>query len=817
MTYVDPTGAHVDIAPISVDQKNKTWTFSTDAVLPEDASASKMTALSTGSIFNYRGLFTLYGIAGNQQLVWIAENSKYHKQIQAVHDVSKYDFNCLAAFANADGDSELFLGAGDGLYYFSAADLSTGGTKSKPTLPVMISQDPAFVNIQELYITTNEMVISVWAATGANQIVYQQFDFDINPLTPAVTLLGGGAGGHFAALLHPLNGSQQLFVLDSSQAKKTVTLLEQSGVSRLWQTSPYIIPSTGTNYDFTSYTAHIKIAGSDGLPIGTDAGAKHYVQLSCDGIMNVTCNGNAYTINSTGSTVEVDSSGCVTVMIPTNDLASPCLFLGDVPGATETYFNGAPVKIDPARKVKDGLAKVSDGPSLQTQAGSALPTGTSNESLQHAGPAVSQLHGEANKLSNTASSPHELDTLLKAATADGSTSWDLWHMLEKGIVQVLEFELQTIERAGKDVLHFVATLSKETFRFALISAEYCFKAISWVLKNFLGIDLSALIKWLGFLFGWDDIMDTQVVVVGYLNKFIDLTIQQIPTWAQDADSLLSDIENQANAVFGKSLPKDTNDQQSSNRHVNTTANSDTTTSDAGASPGANWLNYNVQHGSVGQSVSPSDSNTLTVASGDDDPMTKTSKAWDDCLGSIAHILGDIASDVFNLFRGDFTVGGIKQKLQSMLQDVIHDAMEGLKNFVNAIALTTIDLLKLFKTAANAELTKIPLLSFLWKVIGRGETFSMLNLVGLLIAIPTTVVTKMVTKKAPSASPAYPKIQAILNPRVSKTRTSTKVSTLVSQLTKLVSYNRANLFRNPTSPSRLPISVTQPTPSASLSG
>jgi hypothetical protein len=100
---------------------------------------------------------------------------------------------------------------------------------------------------------------------------------------------------------------------------------------------------------------------------------------------------------------------------------------------------------------------------------------------------------------------------------------------------------------------------------------------------------------------------------------------------------------------------------------------------------------------------------------------------------------------------------------NLLIKVVNDGIDGLKSIVSGAASLLVGVLQSFQSLLNQTLPNIPLLSALWDWISEGEAFTILNVVSLLIALPSTIITKIVTGKPPSAGSDYAQLQALLSP------------------------------------------------------
>lgn len=776
LTYIDPH-SHTQLTSIQLSADYSGWVYSANVVLPEEADPATTTVTPT-SINGARGLTSLYTVGGTQKLAFMGFYNGF--QVQAIHEQPDLIASSLSAYSDNNGDSVIMLGAADGLHYYSppAAITSSGS-------PTLLSADPAVLGASELYTTTSDNCTTIWLVNANQEVVYHQIDSNMNPITPPTVLLDATTGGRFAPLFDASSNSQQIFSLN--QAQQSMTILNQSGGSRLWSQTPYALPSTGVTYDFTSYSAHVSIVGADGLPIPSTAAAPAKVQLSSSSSVNIIANGNSFSIDQTGQAVPLGSDGTITVLIPTGDIASPYLYVTDVPSAPTPYFGGQTITIDPAHKVKDGLSSVTDGPSLQAQAGQYIPGSPSPAALSLAGTSIGQLHSKAQDLTAASTmarhvsfpkpgskrcsekEPHPRhhgrkhkpvhhNRKQKPIGSAKTMAWDAWHAFETGLKKVDSFSMKVVEEA----LCISLMVLGEEFLFELTEAEYCYKAVAWILKTFLGIQLPDIFAWLGFLFEWSDITDTQKILVQAFNAMIDAQIQEIAEIEGQVDGWLENLETRVNNSFNQSIPPATAAITSSQSGITTTANSDPTSTAARTSPGANWLNYQMSCSSAGPSLMHAGGTSSLGGGLKDDPVADLLGTIEGAFNPLKPLVQSTLIALGPIFAGEFTVGGAKTQMQATLQQLVDQCINALMTVVNGALDKVADILGLFKTLANAQLLEdIPLFSSLWKVIDAGQTFSLIDIVGLLLALPVTVITKGVTGKAPSQLPAWTKLENLL--------------------------------------------------------
>ncbi|KAL5589354.1 hypothetical protein FOVSG1_011221 [Fusarium oxysporum f. sp. vasinfectum] len=758
--YGDSAQMLQDIVSVTVSSDGKSWTYESSFVLPEAARLGQMSALSSASMFDYRGLFCLYPMSDSQHLTFVAPDTETKKQIQVMHDVTGMNVQCIATLPQSDGNTGVVFGSATGIHYFSAKEAIKKAAK-----PQVLSTDRAFANPTVLYLSRTDSVISIWAANGNNELVYQEFDAQLQPIAPAVTLLSSSDGGRFAALNHPTETfQQQLFVLSG---RGNVTMLEQSRTSRLWSRTPYLVPSTGSNYDYTSFTTHITITDQNGNPPFASKPGDLKMLLSCDGTLSVTCNGEARVITAVGTEIPVDDMGTITIMTPTDDISTPMFRLNNVPGSPKLLLD-TEITIDPAKKVKDRISKIHSADSLKAEAGSILQPDITPETLDKAGTAIGKLHSHISLLSSDSTSQSPPAPVMGADSSVLSTLWDAWEAIQNGLRKVFEFGFEVLD----GVMHFAITVAEGVLKFALTTVEYCFKAISWVLTNVLHIDISKLVKWLGFVFGWQDVIDTQIVFSKGVNKFLDLVQDVVPQWCDKASSWLDETEDDIQALLNKALPPDVGSKQQTTQNIKELGDSDPTITNARNSPGANWLQYNLRHGSAGQSlVAAGNKEDDDLLTDNRNPLADLFDLAKDAFSTIFSIIKDVFEGVFKLFQGEFTLENVRTTLVKMLQKIVKDGFVGLKKMLKDTSTLLVDVIAAFQKIANKSLPELPLISPLWKSISGGQEFTVINVVGLLLALPTTVMTKLVTGKPPSKFEGYSELCSMLGIDAKTTLTS----------------------------------------------
>lgn len=287
----------------------------------------------------------------------------------------------MATFVDANANTALLVG-GNGLYYWSATDAEK--TNQPGTL---LSSDAVFTGAVELLVSQSDQDLTIFAANAAQGVGYA-IASAANPTVGVVAapLIPDGQGGIFSPLVSTDGVSVQLVVADASG---NLSMLMQDTASGIWTNTPFYTPSLTENVDFQSYTVHINV-----LDASLSAMTNYSVLLKCVGWVDMTVNGAAVRVGPTGTPLSTDDDGVLTLLIPTDDIASYVFTVDNVPG--DTVFK-TPVTVDPSFKVNAALASIQHKEDLQKQplqTGGHLMDGTTvpADQIEQAAQAIHSLH-----------------------------------------------------------------------------------------------------------------------------------------------------------------------------------------------------------------------------------------------------------------------------------------------------------------------------------------------------------------------------------------------------------------------------------------
>ncbi len=732
---------------------DSSWMW-TPFVFPDSVNLDGMRAMAVGQVFGDQGVFALYDVGSDQRLEFTSlPDPKFHK-------TSNYAFTIPSGMTSIDvvpgsgNSSDLFV-AGAGVLLFSAS----GSASSVVCTPAQAG------NITRLVTRSDGTTTSVWAIAGDEHALYTsrsagQWRAPI-PLRDSTTQI--------AAMRSRVRRNNQVFFVTGDQR---LGYFWQDPKTSMWTETIVPLADTGSAITYDTYTTRIAV---------TDAAANpalfQTLQLATSQLTYLTVNGVSHlTGPDAAASVTTDESGCITVVTPTATISSGILHLSGVGDAV--------IDINPAASVLNGLGAITKGDDLKAAVFTSGPKSGQpvlanpppDQTLDAAASAVSRLIGMSSTLPADGSPTAAIHARTRAADAPALTlaspvaAGDAWGMtlgaqpayLDGSAASSMLGSLgDTIDAAAGDVLHwienagaavesffiegvedawrFVVQIAGEVFEFVLDALEHVASALNWVLKNVLGIDLAAIIQWLGFLFDWDDIKLTHKVLVNMANHSVDFGEAALAALATKVTNGFEWLKQQ---VATMEPPGHANDQVRStgaNQQSSLSATQSRFVGAAHTDPSADWGRYHMVHGGGLDMTPPRQQPT--------DPMTAFyTDIIEPTIASMMETFQNIGSDISAGFNGDMTVA---QMFQALGADALIGVLDALEKVVVGIIEFIEDLVEMLRQGANAVID-VPFFSALYREIADAD-LTILDLIALIVAIPATIGYKLLTGEAPFAT------------------------------------------------------------------
>lgn len=596
--------------------------------------------------------------------------------------------------------------------------------------------------------------------------------------------LGNAVGNSIFTMARTYKGYSEAYTVTNDN--KVIRFWQNPETSQ-WFSTPVEIEKTTENVvSVPTHALEITVLDNDGVP---QPNAE--VSLSASFLTNLSINGLSYQASSVEKIkLKTDTTGKLTISQRANSLAAASILI-------ETEFTGpVPVQVEPNGQLQDKIklttpdavlnAKDKNGKYLLAEeyrtrqnAESIAKIMTSSMSLtgQDAGK-LKYIYKSKNKL--TAWSPHinmfnveeqnwEIDfssgfpvykelTHEQVALYNQSSlsvqglfgiDWgDVWNAFKEGVgsvVNTIKRIVVTVGEAIKVAFEFVIDGVTRVFEAVLEFVQQAFDFVEGV-WNWMKVKLEQLFEWLGFLFEWQDIRRTAEVVKFNITTMLDFSvaatdhvkgvfdewIHELKDKLKDAvDSYIGQLGTGATlGNYGQEYKKEDPQKEHALDH-NILLNS---------------LKENYQGSAAVQG--------FAFEIGDDSPIM-------DLLNKLKALadnfeFGD-GKQAFDEAIGYFT--NIKDNPSQALQLVL----AGLLKIGESVALFLIDfgagvvksildvvkmLIEAFQELLNTT-WRIPIVSDIYKFItGDDLSFSIIDLISYMIAIPTCVLFKVVYSKAP---------------------------------------------------------------------
>lgn len=132
-------------------------------------------------------------------------------------------------------------------------------------------------------------------------------------------------------------------------------------------------------------------------------------------------------------------------------------------------------------------------------------------------------------------------------------------------------------------------LAGETYTWVVKGLTQIGKFVSWVFKKVLALS-EELIEWLGFLFDWDDILQTQETIIRFTNEAITCAVDYLDTAKEEVDEFFGELKQKVQNSLGEKFPDTVNDATADGA-----ASEAAMASNPSNSVQVNWSSYQVSH------------------------------------------------------------------------------------------------------------------------------------------------------------------------------------------------------------------------------
>ncbi|PMD35109.1 hypothetical protein L207DRAFT_517206 [Hyaloscypha variabilis F] len=727
------------------------------------------------------GIYTFGTIGTTRELIYAPQYNFFRPAVAPLASrlTLPAGATAISSALNGNGDTNLFVAGTGGIYVFTPDNQGDG---SSPVLAVpssTLAQINILAGVSELSASTTSSRTVVWALNAQGSLVHTYCpagqEATASAWSTPIPLCSGVEG--FAFYLNMAASNNVLFAhLSGAQLLQ----LTQDPLTGTWSQRNILLPATAINdmIEFNSFTTHISIYDANGLPVTNTP-----VTLTSTSPVTVYIN-NVYHVLTPTIPINAtsDFSGSVTVVQETQSLNAVCFEI------TVTGPPSVTAQVDPLAKASQTLASIQQGSDLravqikdttgaaQPLIPSTVPSTTSDAaaksianlwkikatlpadgSVKTTAPAtavshvassttasikpplvwgVSFVNGATYHEGEEAVSQH-IRTKAVANTAPVHTvglslaqqievaAGDLFNFLQSAWADVSSF---VVQQAGA-VYHFLATIGGKIYDAILDSVAVVTGAIEFVL-NQIEVAFEKLVAWLGFLFDWDDIKRTHLVLKNVMKQFGNKVISSMDTLETMVENAFVNLENEINSFTGITDPGEL---------IGTRQQA------ASATPGVNspQSNWAVQHTNNGMG----DAQTTYVGSNSSSPGLDQLMA--DLQGLVTNeedyistTVTQIKTQVIDQISSMTPLEAIKKILGIVSDLILKSARNIIVKLIDVIKLMISELLVMLDAPIN-----IPIISPMYKAI-TGSDLSVLDLIAFVGAIPATIMYKLAAGQAP---------------------------------------------------------------------
>lgn len=303
----------------------------------------------------------------------------------------------------------------------------------------------------------------------------------------------------------------------------------------------------------------------------------------------------------------------------------------------------------------------------------------------------------------------------------------IFRSIKSLFTKLKSFVVKTINK----VTTFVLEIAGKVFEFVIDTLETVFPFLKTIF-DIIGLVFKTLLKWLGKIFGWNDIWDTHKVIAKIttngtqsISKQVD---KSVDIWKDSIDDFVNSLENKMHEVTQSDMPQDVD--KSDNKTLNTFMH-------LFGSPLFNWPMYHLLHSGALKKVY----NFLFK----DNPLLNS---FIEKQAKIYEELGELIEKQINSIlefatKPSFSPKSLLKLFEPIIEfvlDKFNDLLKGILDFLSESIKTAQE----FFTETIEIPFFTPMYKFITDLLGEKEEFSLVNVFSLIVAIPYTIFYKIFT-------------------------------------------------------------------------
>ncbi len=702
------------------------------------------------------------------------------------HEIS-LDFSptALSIIEDRRGNSELFL-ATDKLYHL---DIQAQMSRDKSDLTEEIIR----IGKQKFTHTAKQIIngryangtLEAWVLAKDGNLYFTQEQenegwIEPYPLDKEI--------GQITAWRNPHSNAIDLFTVNIDNE---LHHLWQDLTTTRWKNHQIMLGGVNNSIEYDSYTSQMTITDNQGFPL-----ADKTVQVSASELTMVTINGNKYFVDAGTDVahVKTDAMGSIVIINKVNSMTSPII-------RVEAEFLDNAIDLNPNRHLENKLAQMTaddwknarlqtneDGvteplfsntkktdltgthqaiqklielqhklPSQQGEINAKIPQTdldregvtivTQNSPISHQIDLESLPDGYHWGLDLTGDSPvfsnqkdHiQANYMVTYNQKVASQSFlggvfqkiehafgDVWRAIKRGFLKVTHLVFEKVKEGIKIVINGI----EDAVHVIVKYAEQVWQVVEMVFEK-IGVFFKDLVRWLGYIFKWKDILRTHDVLKNVFNQSLNHAVGQLSSAEDTVRKVFSEIKTR---ILGQDLSSKLGERgnQGLKRSAQTNLRNPLL-----ASPEASWSLHHFSNGNIANGK-PFTEEDLKVS------LDNLGDIAEDEIKVLENAFKALGNDIVESFE-HLSIGEFVKKLLIILEETIIDTIEN-------IALGLLETAKLAVKAISVILNarwNIPVITPLYEnVIAPGSKLSLLDLLSLLVAIPTTILYKIALDETP---------------------------------------------------------------------
>ncbi|KAL5584370.1 hypothetical protein FOVSG1_013759 [Fusarium oxysporum f. sp. vasinfectum] len=442
------------------------------------------------------------------------------------------------------GTTDLYAVGNATLYRWDPDQQQYDNTVGTPLLT-----NPVFAGTNTLIALMHNKITTIFGKNASNVVYYTSCHVDklADPQSwsAPVPVLRGIE--RITSFINLKDGGNTVFAAGGSKIQKLTQATNTD--SKLWRAQSIMLEAAPETkpISFNSYTTTINVKGEDGLPLsGSD------ITLTTKTHTPVYIDGLYYILSTVPVNVTVNPSGEVIIIQATDSIV----------GATITARLGNnDYTINPMASSFEKLAKLSDKDVLknaeirtnvkaggvigESKTDSLVSSQLPDKELKATADSIKLLTEAYNKHQAQESSLRMIAPVTSnVVVSQGSTTFglgdaiaiaagDLFNWLKTGIEKVIE----VVKNAATGLWEFIVKIGNDIYRAMLDTVEAVVGAIEWVFDK-IKTGIEELIRFIEFLFQWDDIKRTKQVTHNLVKYYLFNMLSSIETAKDSFDECM---------------------------------------------------------------------------------------------------------------------------------------------------------------------------------------------------------------------------------------------------------------------------------------